>query len=134
MLGEVHLRWSGVGLTGCELAKGTVRPARFCMRRVLGRHLAPVVLVDDQQPVEDLPAQVTMILSQIAFVLGARGGPSGIGFFAGRQVSGPNRALTVKVAVGQTQPARSLWMDFVLQTGGQYLFASGNGSAQIPGG
>ena len=51
-----------------------------------------------------------MILSQIAFVLGACGGPSRIGFFAGRQVSGPNRALTVKVAVGQTHPARSLWM------------------------
>jgi hypothetical protein len=32
-----------------------------------------VALVDDQQPVEDLPAQVPIILSHIAFILGAPG-------------------------------------------------------------
>jgi hypothetical protein len=32
-----------------------------------------VVLIDDQQPVEDFPAQVPIILSQIALALGACG-------------------------------------------------------------
>jgi len=49
--------WPGVGLSRCELAEGTVRPAGVVMRQVLGENLPQVVLIDDQQPVEDLPAQ-----------------------------------------------------------------------------
>jgi hypothetical protein len=46
-------------LTRCELAEGTVRPGGVVMQQVLGQHLAQVVLIDDQQPVEKLPAQGT---------------------------------------------------------------------------
>src|ERR1022692_4279380 len=57
VLGEVDLRWPGVGLSRCELAEGTVRPGGVVMRQVLRQHLAQVVLIDDQQPVEELLAQ-----------------------------------------------------------------------------
>ena len=60
VLGEVdRLWWLSVGLSRCELAEGTVRPGGVVMRHVLGQHLAQVVLVNDQQAVEDLPAQGT---------------------------------------------------------------------------
>jgi hypothetical protein len=48
---------AGVSLSWCELAGGTVRPGCVVMRQVLGQHPVQVVLVDDQQPVEELPAQ-----------------------------------------------------------------------------
>jgi hypothetical protein len=57
VLSEVDLRWSGAGLSGCELAEGTVRPGGVVMPQVLGQHPAQVVLIDDQQPIEELPAQ-----------------------------------------------------------------------------
>ena len=57
MLGKVDLRWPGAGLSGCELAEGTVRPGGVAGPQVLGQHLAQMMLVDDQQPVEHLPAQ-----------------------------------------------------------------------------
>ena len=59
VLGEIDLRWSAAGLSRCKLAKGTVRPGGVVVRKVLRQHLAQVVLIDDQQPVEDLAAQGT---------------------------------------------------------------------------
>ncbi len=59
VLGEVDLRWRGGGLRGCELAEGTVRPGGVVVRQVLGQHPPQMVLIDDQQPVEELPAQGT---------------------------------------------------------------------------
>ena len=55
VLGEVDLRWPGGSLSRCELAKGTVRPGRVVVPQVFGQHLAQVVLIDDQQPVEEVP-------------------------------------------------------------------------------
>ena len=43
----------------CDLAKSAVRPGCVVMAQVLGQHLAQMVLIDDQQPVEELPAQRT---------------------------------------------------------------------------
>jgi hypothetical protein len=57
MPGEVDLRWPGGSLSRRELAKGTVRPGCVVVPKVLGQHLAQMVLIDDQQPVEELPAQ-----------------------------------------------------------------------------
>ena len=44
------------------------------MPDIFGQHLAQVALIDDQQPVQELPVQGTVILSQMAFALGACGG------------------------------------------------------------
>jgi hypothetical protein len=75
VLGEVgRLRWLGAGLVWCELVEGTVRPGCVVMRQILGQDLAQVVLTDDKQPVEELPAQGAIILSQMAFARGACGG------------------------------------------------------------
>jgi hypothetical protein len=41
----------------CELAEGAVRPGCVVVPQVSGHHLVQVVLVDDQQPVEELAAQ-----------------------------------------------------------------------------
>jgi hypothetical protein len=59
VLGEVdRLRWPGVSLGRCELAESTVRAAGVVVPpQVLGQYLAQVVLADDQQPVEELPAE-----------------------------------------------------------------------------
>src|ERR1039458_227981 len=58
VLGEVDLRWPGVGLSGCEPAEGTVRPGGVVMRQVLGQHPAQMMmLIDDQHPAGDLAAQ-----------------------------------------------------------------------------
>ena len=59
VLGEVDLRWPGVSLSRCELAEGTVRPGCVVVAQVFGQHPAQVVLIDDQQPVEQLAAQGT---------------------------------------------------------------------------
>ena len=59
VLGEVDLRWPGGSLSGCELAEGTVRPGSVVVPQVLGQHPAQMVLIDDQQPVQELPAQGT---------------------------------------------------------------------------
>jgi hypothetical protein len=56
VLGEVdRFGWPGVGLSRRELVKGTARPGRVVVPQVLGQHLAQMVLIDDQQPVEELP-------------------------------------------------------------------------------
>ena len=58
VLGEVdRFGWPGVGLGRGELAEGAVRPGRVVVPQVFGQHPAQVVLIDDQQPVEELPAQ-----------------------------------------------------------------------------
>ena len=58
VLGEVdRFWWPGAGLSWGELAEGAVRPGSVVVPQVLGQHLAQVLLVDDQQPVEELPAQ-----------------------------------------------------------------------------
>ena len=58
MPGEIdRFGWLGVGLSRYELPEGTVRPAGVVVPQVLGENLPQVVLIDDQQPVEDLPAQ-----------------------------------------------------------------------------
>ena len=49
--------WLGVGLGRGELAEGTVRPAGVVVQYVLGQYPSQVVLIDDQQPVEQFPAQ-----------------------------------------------------------------------------
>src|ERR1039457_3821875 len=59
VLSEIDLRRPGVSLCRCELAKATVRPGGVVMQQVLGQHLAQVVLIDDQQPVQELAAQGT---------------------------------------------------------------------------
>jgi len=59
VLSEADLRWPGVSLSRCELAEGTARTGSVVMPQILGQHLTQVVLVDDQQPVEQLPAQGT---------------------------------------------------------------------------
>lgn len=40
-----------------QLAEGEMRPGRVVVHQVLGQHPAQVLLVDDQQPVEEFPAQ-----------------------------------------------------------------------------
>jgi hypothetical protein len=57
VLGEVDLRWLGMSLSRWELAKGTVRPGRVVVRHVLGQHPSQVMLIEDQQLVEELPAE-----------------------------------------------------------------------------
>ena len=60
LLGEIdRTRRAAVGLIWRELAEGAVGPGRVVVQQVLGQHLTQVVLIDDQQPVEDLPAQGT---------------------------------------------------------------------------
>jgi len=49
--------WAGACLSRGELAEGAVRPGRAVVHQVLGQHPAQVLLIDDQQPVEELPAQ-----------------------------------------------------------------------------
>src|ERR1017187_5377663 len=59
VLGEVDLRWPGVGLSRCELAEGTVRPGGVVMPQVFGQSLPQMMLIDDQHPVQEFPAQGT---------------------------------------------------------------------------
>jgi hypothetical protein len=61
VVGEVdRLRQLTVGLSWCVLAEGTVGPGRVVVQQVLGQHPSQVVLIDDQQPVEDLLLAVTL--------------------------------------------------------------------------
>ena len=48
---------AGCRLSGCELAEGAVRPGGVVVPQVFGQHPAQVVLIDGQQPVEELAAQ-----------------------------------------------------------------------------
>src|SRR6266571_580615 len=57
VVGEVDFRWPGAGLSRCELAEGTVRPGGVVVPQVPGQHPAQMVLIDDQQPAEELAAQ-----------------------------------------------------------------------------
>ena len=59
VLSQVDLRWPGVSLSRCELAEGAVRPTGVVMPQVFGQHPAQMMLIDDQQPVQELPAQGT---------------------------------------------------------------------------
>jgi hypothetical protein len=58
VLGEVdRIRGAARGLGWRELVEGTVRPGGVVVLKILNQHLSQVMLVDDQQPVEGLPAQ-----------------------------------------------------------------------------
>ena len=59
-LGEVDLRWPAASLCRCELAEGPVRPGGVVVPQILGQHPAQMVLIDDQQPVQELAAQGTV--------------------------------------------------------------------------
>ena len=56
VLAGVDLSWPGVSLCRCELTEGTVRPGGVVVLQVFGQHPAQVVLIDDKQPVQGLPA------------------------------------------------------------------------------
>jgi hypothetical protein len=58
VVGEVYrFGWTSVSLSRCELAEGSVRPASVVMLQISGQYVAQVMLIADQQPVEELPAQ-----------------------------------------------------------------------------
>ena len=58
VLGEVdRFGRPGTGLGRSELAEAAVRPGCVVVLQVFGQHLAQVVLIDDQHPVEELPPQ-----------------------------------------------------------------------------
>ncbi len=59
VLSQVDLRWPGVSLSRCALAEGAARPTAVVMPQVFGQHPAQMMLIDDQQPVHELPAQGT---------------------------------------------------------------------------
>src|SRR6266704_1676931 len=54
--GQVDIRWPGVSLSRCELAE---HRAAGCVvvPQVLGQHPSQMVLIDDQHPVQEFPAQ-----------------------------------------------------------------------------
>ena len=52
-----RFRRIGVSLSRGELAEGTVRPGLVIVPQVLGQHPSQVALIDDQYPVQELPAQ-----------------------------------------------------------------------------
>jgi hypothetical protein len=58
VLAKIDLRWPGSGLSRCELAEGTVRPGGAVVLKVLSQHPTQMVLLDDQQPVEDLAPHI----------------------------------------------------------------------------
>jgi hypothetical protein len=56
--GEVDRLWVlSLGLSWCELAEGAVRPGSVIVLQVFGQRPSQVVLIDDQHPVQELPAQ-----------------------------------------------------------------------------
>jgi hypothetical protein len=58
VLGEVDRLWVlSLGLSWCELAEGAVRPGSVIVLQVFGQRPSQVVLIDDQHPVQELPAQ-----------------------------------------------------------------------------
>ena len=58
VLGEVdRLWWLSLGLSWCELAEGAVRPGSVIVPQVFGQRPSQVVLIDDQHPVKELPAE-----------------------------------------------------------------------------
>ena len=58
VLGEVDRLWRlSLSLSWCELVEATVRPGCVVVLKVVVQHPAQVVLVNDQQQVEELPAQ-----------------------------------------------------------------------------
>jgi hypothetical protein len=46
-----------LGLSWCELAEGAVRPGSVIVLQVFGQRPSQVVLIDNQHPVQELPAQ-----------------------------------------------------------------------------
>ena len=113
VLGQVDLRWPGVSLSRGELAEGTVRPGCVVVQQVLSQHLAQVVLINDQQPVEDLPAQGTDHPFADRFALGACGGlvrilvPSGWSTASEESVNWPARSLIRNVTDAARWPGPS---------------------------
>jgi hypothetical protein len=59
VLGQVDLPRLGVSLRRGQLAEGTVRPGGVVVAQVFDQHPAQMVLIDDQQPVEELASQGT---------------------------------------------------------------------------
>ena len=58
VVGEVdRFGWPGAGLGWGELSEGTVRPGVVVVLQVLGQRPAQMVLIDNQQPVQELPSQ-----------------------------------------------------------------------------
>src|SRR5438046_7901479 len=57
VLGEVDLRWPDVSVSRWQLAQGAVRPGVVVVDQEFGQDLTQVMLIDDQQPVEELTAQ-----------------------------------------------------------------------------
>ena len=60
MLGEVDLRRPAASLCRCEWPRARCGRAVFVVPQVLGQHPAQMVLIDDQQPVQELAAQGTV--------------------------------------------------------------------------
>ncbi len=56
VLVAADLRWPGGSLSGCELAQGAVRPGCIEAQQGLCQRPAQMVLIDYQQPVEELAA------------------------------------------------------------------------------
>jgi hypothetical protein len=77
-LSEVdRFRRMGVSLSRGELAGGTMRPGSVIVPQVFGQRPSQVVLIGDQDRSESSRRRVPVILSQIAFALGACGGRAG---------------------------------------------------------
>ena len=99
VLSEVDLRWPGVSLSRWQLAQGAVRAGCVVVEQVFGHYPAPVMLIDDQQPVKELAAQLPIIRSQAAFPLGASGGlrrilmPTAVNTASKESVNCPARSL-----------------------------------------
>ena len=102
VLGEVDPRRPGMSLSRRQLAQSAVRPGDVVMEQVFGQYPAQVLLVHDQQPVEELTAQDTMIRSQMALALGACGGltrilmPSAVNTASKESANWPARPWTAR--------------------------------------
>ena len=111
VLGEVdRLWWLSLGLSWCELAEGAVRPGSVIVPQVFGQRPSQMMLIDDQQPVEEFPAQGVDDLSQMAFALGACGGlarilmPPAVNTASKELVNWPARSLIRNLAEAARWP------------------------------
>ena len=70
-----RFRRADASLSWGELAEGTEKAGHRYRQQLFGQHPSQVVLLGDQHPVQELPAQSADDLSLIAFALAAcRGG------------------------------------------------------------
>jgi hypothetical protein len=75
VIGEVNHWWGlGFALGRCELSEGSVWPRVIEVVQIDREDPVQVAFVDDQDPVEQLTAQGSIMRSQIAFARGAPGG------------------------------------------------------------